>query len=77
MWPAFWSNGPRWPEGGEIDIAEGNAPEISFYLSDYFKVFLNQILINIPYILLEVVFWTTLDSVETDRSAWGKALTLA
>ncbi|KAF9486982.1 hypothetical protein BDN71DRAFT_1458977 [Pleurotus eryngii] len=21
-WPAFWSNGPNWPTGGEIDIAE-------------------------------------------------------
>jgi hypothetical protein len=22
-WPAFWSNGPGWPIGGEIDIVEG------------------------------------------------------
>ena len=22
-WPAFWSNGPDWPAGGEIDIVEG------------------------------------------------------
>jgi len=22
-WPAFWSNGPDWPAGGEIDIIEG------------------------------------------------------
>ncbi|GAA5907268.1 hypothetical protein JCM8208_006736 [Rhodotorula glutinis] len=22
-WPAFWSNGPNWPDGGEIDILEG------------------------------------------------------
>ncbi|KAI0825215.1 concanavalin A-like lectin/glucanase domain-containing protein [Trametes gibbosa] len=22
-WPAFWSNGPNWPAGGEIDILEG------------------------------------------------------
>jgi len=22
-WPAFWSNGPNWPAGGEIDIIEG------------------------------------------------------
>ncbi|KAF9454982.1 glycoside hydrolase family 16 protein [Macrolepiota fuliginosa MF-IS2] len=22
-WPAFWSNGPNWPDGGEIDIIEG------------------------------------------------------
>ncbi|CED83827.1 glycoside hydrolase family 16 protein [Phaffia rhodozyma] len=22
-WPAFWSNGPNWPAGGEIDIMEG------------------------------------------------------
>jgi beta-glucanase (GH16 family) len=21
-WPAFWSNGPNWPIGGEIDIVE-------------------------------------------------------
>jgi len=23
VWPAFWSNGPNWPAGGEIDILEG------------------------------------------------------
>ncbi|KAJ7596767.1 glycoside hydrolase family 16 protein [Mycena floridula] len=23
VWPAFWSNGPNWPIGGEIDIVEG------------------------------------------------------
>lgn len=23
IWPAFWSNGPNWPAGGEIDIIEG------------------------------------------------------
>jgi len=23
VWPAFWSNGPNWPAGGEIDIVEG------------------------------------------------------
>jgi beta-glucanase (GH16 family) len=22
-WPAFWSDGPNWPAGGEIDIVEG------------------------------------------------------
>lgn len=22
-WPAWWQNGPNWPEGGEIDILEG------------------------------------------------------
>ena len=22
-WPAWWSNGPNWPYGGEIDILEG------------------------------------------------------
>ncbi|PPQ63720.1 hypothetical protein CVT24_004300 [Panaeolus cyanescens] len=22
-WPAFWTNGPNWPHGGEIDILEG------------------------------------------------------
>jgi len=22
-WPAFWTNGPNWPAGGEIDIIEG------------------------------------------------------
>jgi hypothetical protein len=23
VWPAFWSDGPNWPSGGEIDIVEG------------------------------------------------------
>ncbi|KAM0750532.1 hypothetical protein T439DRAFT_356286 [Meredithblackwellia eburnea MCA 4105] len=22
-WPAWWSNGPNWPAGGEIDVVEG------------------------------------------------------
>lgn len=23
LWPAFWSDGPNWPAGGEIDVIEG------------------------------------------------------
>ncbi|KAI4519526.1 hypothetical protein K525DRAFT_258394 [Schizophyllum commune Loenen D] len=23
VWPAYWSNGPNWPAGGEIDVLEG------------------------------------------------------
>ncbi|GAA5907734.1 glycoside hydrolase family 16 protein [Sporobolomyces salmoneus] len=37
-WPAWWSNGPNWPVGGEIDIIEGvnNQPEnsITLHVSD-------------------------------------------
>ncbi|GAA5928795.1 glycoside hydrolase family 16 protein [Sporobolomyces koalae] len=33
-WPAWWTNGPDWPKGGEIDIIEGvnNQPENSITL---------------------------------------------
>ena len=31
-WPAFWSNGPNWPAGGEIDIVEGRCIARSHYI---------------------------------------------
>jgi len=36
-WPAFWSNGPNWPAGGEIDIVEG----VSDYIANQATIHTN------------------------------------